>query len=564
MASPDTPIETRKNYSAGTPDQAAGVPMVVGAQPITMHNSIQSSNASMAAEQLAHALGVAHEGAQAYVTERVATDSAEGAVDAEQGITKPNGSVVYKNAQDHVHALASWAVDSDQIGQDIKHQGFETNPDAHQGLEDMNNWLSQQFKDRYNGSSPLVGKLLAPKMQELRDNANKWFQDQQAAQVNQKQMADLKTIAGSALAGAETQVDAKHPEYGTNFDPKKFDYEGLNSNVQSLYKGAQGNAILWGTLSNEAISKGIPSLLTNMPDRWKDGTPTPKGNGDPESQTKFREAVKQAEKQRDLNLKNAQDGLDSLNDDAWKAKAVDIAGNIAGGKRQDADIQILRHMPGVDFKTIEALDAFQQSSQHSRISLAEAQANWTATQAAGRSNLDADIITGKLRTAGDIVAASQRLGLQGVAANEFVQRGLKTLGESDNVKEKNPDYMAGRDYLDGLTKPQTDILGNLKNPIEGQMHSKAMAEYRDRVIRGGEDSFNVSQELAEKYKRPGMPGESRLALPNDRAGALVTAIQTNPNALPPHTRAFDVDGALATGSITKEQWRAAMKTFTKK
>jgi hypothetical protein len=372
----DNEIGVTANQTAPTGNINA-VPLTVEAQPITVHNSIQSNKTSVLADQLAESLGIANKGLEQYKKTQDDIEFKQGTTDAAAGVTQTPQATqfkAYRDAQDHVHALASWAVDEGDIGKQLQQQQFEQNADPKQGLVDANNYLNQTFKDRYAGSSRATMETLAPKMAELRNNYNQWFQKQQQQQKDDKQQSDLKTITGSAFSKAfAPTVDPTTgqpfldknglPIGGGMFDPSKFDYQGINDNVRSLYPGKETNLLSLSNLADIAISHGVPSVLTEMPDHWADGTPTPKGSGDPKMVDEYRHAVKQAQAQQERNLTAADQGNKDAQKDQADLAAKDVLTQIAKGKKFTVDSFNAQFgsLPGVTHHDWQALWEQNQS-----------------------------------------------------------------------------------------------------------------------------------------------------------------------------------------------------------
>ena len=469
-------------------NSAAGVPYQVEAQPITIHNSIQADKTTIMADQLAAALGTGAKVAQNVSDKQTAVDTTQGTLDADAGVTQPNASTAYTAAQDHVHALASWAVDGDRIATDLQHQGFEQNPDAKQGLADMNNWLNSQFQGMYAGSSNATAATIAPKMAELRVNANAWYQQQQQQQLNAKQQGDLKTITGSAfskafvptidpLTGQPFADTNGRPIGGGSFAPQMFDYQGVNSNYQSLYPGAAGNHLYLSSLADLAISKGSPELLTNMPDHWADGTPTPKGSGDPTVTDQYRSAVKQAEEQKDMFLRHA----GAVNDVAQKAivknAETGIMNNILSAKDQTAALHAYATLPGADPSFLEKAANWQ----HERFEQGQA----AALDSGSSAKIIGDIASNQITTPAQILDAVTAANLQGKAKADMLTKALSTLGEVQKVGSDDPSMKAYLADLDQRYKPGTDPLtGKFSNTAAAQQHADVLLNYRRQVIAG--------------------------------------------------------------------------------
>jgi hypothetical protein len=449
-----TDIATRQNLTPQD-NSAAGVPLQVAAQAISEHNTIQGTKATQMADQLSESLGIANKvGGQVFAKQQ-ANDTQQGANDAAMGVTKDNPSTAYRAAQDHVHALASWAVDGDNIAMQAQKQGFDQNPDAKQGLADLNNWLNGQFAQLYTGSSKSTEATLQPKMIELRNNLNSWFTQQIAGQVNAKNQADIKTIAGSAFAKSFTPIiepTTGQPSQGGGgaFDPAQFDYQGINDNIHALYPGPQGNTLMLSNLADMAISHGTPSLLTSMPDRWADGTPTPKGSGDPKMVDEFRRAVKQAQAQQERNLTDA----DGANKDAQKTQAdnaaKDMLTQIASGKKYTLEEFNLNYgnLPGANHHDWQAMWEQNQSygTKQDRLNLESLQTTEGLQEYGSKFNsIKSQVILGTAgyQTLPQVLDQIHTSGYTGVTADKMLAKLAPQVEAAGNNILKNPED-AGR------------------------------------------------------------------------------------------------------------------------
>lgn len=490
----DSDIATRTNKTAQD-NTAGGVPLQVEAQPITEHNAIQGDAATNLANQLSESLGVANKVAGGIFQKQQATDTAQATSDAAMGVAPPQSpSAAYQAAQDHVHALASWAVDGDDIGLQAQKMGFTQNPDSKQGLADMNTWLNQQFQDRYQGMSPSSMATLAPKMAELRNNLNSWFSQDAASQVLQKNQADIKTIAGSAFAKSFTVTDPDHPEFGGSFDPSKFDYAGLNANTQSVMPGKIGNVTFLDTLVSMARDKGVPSLLTDMPDRWPDGTPTPKGSGDPATQKMYDAAVHEATEQQKLNLGAA----DKFNKDATKAwlkgTESDVMNNILSGRDVTAQLHQYATTPGADPDFIEKAANWQ----HERFK----QGQEDSVDGSQVASIQHDIAMGQVSSAADVMNALDKAKLTGQAR---VQAATKLTGYLKEVQSTQADAPEMKMYLSSLEaqyKPTTDITGKFDHPAAAQQQADLLLDYRKQMLAPGADAKSAYDAVQKKYGPP--------------------------------------------------------------
>ncbi len=538
-------IATRLNHTL-TDNSAAGVGYQVEAQPISERNSIVSDKSSIMADQLAQALTGGTKLAQQTTDNQNAADTTQGAIDADAGITKPGASPAYTAAQDHVHALASWAVDGDRIGTQLQQQGFQNNPDAKQGLVDMNNWLDQQYQGMYAGSSASTNATLGPKMAELRVNANAWFQQQQRAAMDAKQQGDLHTIAGSAFAKAfvptvdpttgQPFVDSKgQPIGGGSFAASVFDYAGLNSNYQSLYPGTQGNQLLLSSLANLAITKGSPELLTGMPDSWADGTPTPKGSGDPRTIEQFRQAVKQAELQKTMFLDHAQSVTNDDQKAAVRGAEVSMMNGVLSGKDQTAALHAYATLPGADPSFIEKAANWQ----HERYQ--QGQADQVDNNGATASLLS-DIALGKVKTGAQIMTAVQNAGLGNKAAAAMVSKGLSTLADVQKTNADDPEAKAYASDLDKRYAPSVDkITGKFDNPAAVQQHADVLLDF-NRQRANGTDANTAWQNVQKTHGDPlelanEAKAQRNLAPVNDNERAKIVAGGDS--------KAFDASGITA-------------------
>jgi hypothetical protein len=443
------------------------------------------------ADQLAESLGVANKGGEQFLKTQDARETSQGTIDAEAGIVQTPQQKqfqAYRDAQDHVHALASWAVDEQDIAKQVEHQGFEQNPDPKQGLADLNNYLNQTFKDRYAGSSPATSATLAPKMSELRNNANKWFQTQQQQMMDDKQQADLKTITGSAFAKAFvpavdpttgqpfTDNNGKQLGGGT-FDASKFDYQGINDNNRSLYPGKETNTLTLSNLADLAKTKGVPELLLGMPDRWADGTPTPKGSGDPKVQNQFREDVKQAQEQKDMFLKHAQEANKEAMTLLNRKSESNILDSILSGKNQIPALHAYALQPGADPNFIEKAANWQ----HERWK----QGQEDAIDNGQTATMVSDVAMGKIKTPTDLMDAAQHSGLSGKALTAFMSKGLSTIAETQKVNQDDPE---GRAYQDDLNKRYSasinKLTGKFDSPAANQQHADVMLDFARQRANG--------------------------------------------------------------------------------
>jgi hypothetical protein len=301
----------------------------------------------------------------------------------------------------------------------------------------------------YEGSSQATAATLAPKMSELRVNANKWFTDQAQQQLDAKQQGDLKTITGSAFSKAFVPTidpTTGQPLGGGSFDPSKFDYQGVNDNVRSLYPGAEGNKLALSNLADIAIQHGTPSLLTNMPDRWADGTPTPKGSGDPKMVDEYRRAVNQATAQQQRNLSDA----DASNKDAQKTLADTAAKNvltqIAGGKKFTLDEfnQQFGNLPGVSHHDWEAIWSQNQSygTQQERLNLESLQTTEGLSEYGAKYNaLKSQVILGTAgyQTLPQVLDQIHQGGYTGVTADKMLAKLAPVVDAAGNNILKNPE-----------------------------------------------------------------------------------------------------------------------------
>jgi len=492
-------------------------PLSVEAQPITVHNSIQSTKTSTMATQLSQALGVASDETDTYAKNVNSIESKQGEIDAQKGITQGPQAANYKSyrdAQDHVHALASWAVDEQDIAHQLEHQGFAQNPDSKQGLIDQNNYLNQTYKDRYAGSSPATMATLAPKMAELRNSANADFQRQQQQMTDSNQQGQLKTITGSAFGKAFTPtVDPQtgqpftdsngKPLGGGMFDASKFDYEGINKNVRSLYPGAEGNTLMLSNLADLAKTKGIPELLTNMPDRWADGTPTPKGSGDPKVVNQFREDVKQAQEQKDMFLKHADAMNEKAQKDLNRKSEAGILDNILSGRNMTPALHAYAQQAGADPSFIEKAANWQ----HERWK----QGQEDALDNGQTATMVSDVISGKTTTRAQLLQSAQDSHLTGKPLEAFLTKGLATMTDADKVDQNDPESKAYIADLSGRYKPGLDMLGNITNAAAAQQHANVLLDYQLQRVKGtdAKTAWQTAQknagppvELAEESKKP--------------------------------------------------------------
>lgn len=467
----DSDIATRVNRTAQD-NTAAGVPLSVEAQPITEHNAIQGDKASQMADQLAESLGVANKEAGGIFAKQQAADTAKAQTDEAMGNTGPtNPSRAYAAARDHVHALASWAVDGDDLAKQAQQLGFNSNPDSKQGLADMNTWLNTQLQQRYAGSSKAAMATLAPKMAELRDGLNNWFTKDAAAQVDQKSQADLKTITGFSFAKAFTPtidpttgkppVDKNGVELtGGMFDPTKFDYNGINQNIRALYPGGQGNVLMLSNLAEISKQHGTPSLLTNMPDRWADGTPTPKGSGDPKMVKMYEEAVTAAHAQQERNLTAADQDNKREQKEQFEGAAKNFLTQVAGGvklSRASFDSQV-GNLPGASYHDVMTLWEQNQSygTKQEQLNL-ESLKTTEGLQDFGKkfNSIKTQVLLGSpgFQTLPEVLSQVHAAGYVGTAGDQMLSKLAPQVEAAGNNILKNPEDQGRLNQIKSVYNP---------------------------------------------------------------------------------------------------------------
>lgn len=490
----DSDIATRVNRTPQD-NTAAGVPLSVEAQPLTEHNAIQGDASTVLANQLADSLGVANKDVGVAFQKQQVADTAAGETDAAMGnASRPDPSKAYAAAQDHVHALASWAVDGDDIGIKAQQMGFDKNPDAKQGLADMNNWVSDQFKQRYAGSSPATMATLAPKMAELRDNLNSWYTKDAANQVLNKNQADIKTIAGSAFAKAFVVNDPANPQFGGTFDASKFDYAGINANTQSVMPGKIGNLTFLDTLVSMARDKGVPSLLTSMPDRWPDGTPTPKGSGDPAVQKMYDAAVRESTEQQKLNLGAADKFNKEANKAYIKSSETSIMDNILSGRDQTAALHAYARNADADPAFLEKAANWQ----HERFKQGEDAAVDSGTVA----SIQRDIAMGRVTSASGLVSAMDDNHIPLSVRTPIMTKLLGNLKEVQSTTVDDPATRAYQSHLETIYKPTTDAMGKFDHPAAAQQQADLLLDFRRQAMQPNADVKAIFDSVQTKYGPP--------------------------------------------------------------
>ena len=511
----DADIAVNQNATA-QPGNVNNTALAVEAQPITVHNTVQSSGASQKAEQLANALGVATKQTSEFVNAGDTIDKANATADAAEGISKPTGSALYKATQDHVHALASWAVDGDQIAQDAQHQGFAQNPDSKQGLTDMNNWLNQQYQSRYAGMSKASMSILAPEMSKLRDKLNTDFQNQKLDQMNEKQQGDLATVAGKGLAAAFSPTlgaDGKPitdkngvPIDGGTFDPSKYNYEAINQLNQGLYPGKDGNQLTFSQVANFAISHGVPSALESMPTKWADGTPSPAGSGDPRMVTQFREAVKQAKAQQERNLNEADVTNKDQQHQIAEAQLKDAYTQIAGGKQFSLEDfkSKLEGLPGVsahDYMTL--WDQNQSYGTHQAKLNLEALQTTEGLQEYGAkyNSIKSQIILGSanFQTIPQVLDQIHQAGYVGTTADKMLAKLSPVVEAAGNNVLKNPEDQARLAQIKSVYNPGNydSISKKFDNERNNASREAALQAYHQARSAGQEpDDANKAADTA--------------------------------------------------------------------
>ena len=240
-----------------------------------------------------------------------------------------------------------------------------------------------------------------------------------------------------------------------------------------------------------------------MPDRWADGTPTPKGSGDPKVQNQFREDVKQAQEQKDLFLNHANAANMLAQKELNRKSESTILDNVLSGKNVTPALHAYAQQAGADPSFIEKAANWQ----HERWK----QGQEDALDNGQTAGMVADIVAGKMTTRGQLLTAAQDSGLGGKPLEAFLSKGLSTMTDADKVDQNDPESKAYIADLSGRYKPGLDMLGNITNGAAAQQHANVLLDYQLQRVNGtdAKTAWQTAQknagppvELTEESKKP--------------------------------------------------------------
>jgi hypothetical protein len=231
-----------------------------------------------------------------------------------------------------------------------------------------------------------------------------------------------------------------------------------------------------------------------MPDRWADGTPTPKGSGDPKIVAQFREDVKQAQEQKDLFLRHADEAQKAAIKELNRGSEIHIMNDILSNKGVTASLHLYAQQTGADPSFIEKAANWQ----HERWK----QGQEDAIDNGQTASMVANVAMGKIKTPGDLLDAASTSGLGGKALTAFLSKGMSTIAEVQKVNADDPE---GKAYQDDLNKRYSASInkftGKFDSPAANQQHADVMLDFA-RQRANGTDAKTAWAKVKESHGDP--------------------------------------------------------------
>lgn len=271
----------------------------------------------------------------------------------------------------------------------------------------------------------------------------------------------------------------------------EFDYTYLADETNRFFDGEQKNLKYGEMLFDFAIENGLPSLITNMPERYPTGQPTIKNNPDMQDEIRAAEAAATSVAAKRLAAQTA--ALKQENEDQMFDTQLTIAMKTINGESVAEEINMLRANPEASFATLTSAINFGQAQLDegdSRSSDLPMEATTWQGIYAGNVTVE-DVMQqyadGTFGTGNQAVATVQKM-LSTVQS----QRTLGTRGDaaaistyrSEITKSYNP-------QLQGPLGPLDPVLMNIQN--------EALSEYNRRVLETGESPRVARDAVREQF-----------------------------------------------------------------
>ena len=192
----------------------------------------------------------------------------EAAADFQTGTLKDDGDWAYKQAATKLRAEADWFSNEPALNDALNELDLDNmTPD------ELASNIDNLFKSQYEGlDDPDEAAVVIPLMDKYRKAKTDEYIGRQQDIVYTNQTADLEVLFKNRYERVKNYNDAVRLEGG---EEVPFDYQGFHQQIKSLnYGGKVTNEVLYSIVANQAIENGDPELLDNIPDKWKDGTPT--------------------------------------------------------------------------------------------------------------------------------------------------------------------------------------------------------------------------------------------------------------------------------------------------
>ena len=238
-----------------------------------------AGNAGNTAKQLSSALGLAGDVYENENNRRDESYRLAGERDFNLGNVNEelqDSNDAYNKAVTQNEAEAGWIQDVDEFDQALREVDLES-LEPEQQVEALNASINELYQRKYQGlDDPDQAEILAPRMEKYRQAKTEELLESQRAIAEERIDSNLQTVVRGYTATsleAAREADPEAPDHELTASAG-FDYLGLHARVRALKPGGETNETYFAILKDLAIRNGDPELLTNIPDRWADGTPS--------------------------------------------------------------------------------------------------------------------------------------------------------------------------------------------------------------------------------------------------------------------------------------------------
>lgn len=478
-------VNKRATTRVGVQQQSGGNPYSV----VAPGNINVSQDANRAAEALMGLTKLGTQAVAAYQIRKDQKDFAQGESDATVG--KVDGKMLlkseaYAKAREQVEAKATWAVDQRELDKHISELDLDSIADPIKAQKLLNDTINTFLQSKYDGETrPAALQYLVPKMQEYREKMLAAFADDQRQKVEDQIDGDLVTYWSSEY---DNYTVAKRTDPTATFD-----YEGMHDDVAALRDGRQINEVMFSILKDEAIRNGDPSLLLNIPLKWKNGMDT--FTQIPDYKDAVRDAIFAAQRQAETNESAARKVIEEAEKEALRVQGVNIATAIVNNQDPTTLVKDYLVMPGA--KGADAL-GFGSGWRSARDDFEEHAGDFTAI-----AQMEVGIVSGEVTIDQILNAYTSDQQILGTG-----QKGKQELSRLVNVYTEQHRFTSGksnsrssivRQEVSTAFKPTTR-LGIPATPAQLQRQSDALKEFNRRTDPAGanEDPYAVADDLYEK------------------------------------------------------------------